>query len=93
MSFQDARSGVIGRNPDAGPGEVKSFEEGAKERPIDGLDDLLLEHRVPVMTGLVRPFEMDVNEWETSEKLSRHSSSLSVARVTVGSHGSDVAVL
>ena len=76
-----------------GYGRRQVLEERPKERPIDGLDNLLLEHRVPVMTGLVRPFQMDVNERETAEKLSRHSSSLSVARVAVGSHGSDVAVL
>ena len=69
------------------------FQERSKERSVDRLDDLLLERGVPVVTGLSRPFQMDVNEREPTEELSRYSCSLPVAHLAVRPHGADVAVL
>ena len=61
-------------------------DERTEERPVEGLDDVALRPGVPVVPGLVRAFQVDVDERGLLERREGHPGPLGERGVPVPSH-------
>ena len=89
----DRRRRMVCRDSDPDPAQVEPFQERPEERSVDRFDDPLLQDRIPVVTGLVGPLEMHVDERELFQKVTGDAGPVLVAGLPVRPHRADEPVL